>query len=71
MVNATTQEVMFLCPDKNVPVKMGLPSMTPQQFIHWRENNTGIATWVNCTACARRHLVLGADCFLEGEELQA
>jgi hypothetical protein len=59
-------DVMVLCPDRNVPVKTTQPSMTPEQFASWRQSNSGgIAWWVNCTACARRHLVLTDDCFLQ------
>jgi hypothetical protein len=68
MLHTKTQDVLFACPDKNVAVKIGLPQMTLQQFVHWRAFNR--AAWVNCTACSKRHLVLSGDCFLQGEELR-
>jgi hypothetical protein len=54
MVYTTMQELMFLCPDKNVPV-----------------SDERIVRHGRLILCAQRHLVLGGDCFLEGEELQA
>jgi hypothetical protein len=66
---AKDHEVVFSCPDKNVPVKIGLRPMTPRQFVQWRAINIGVATFVKCTACTNRHLVLAGDCFLQGEEL--
>ena len=64
---AKAHDVLFSCPDKNVPVKMGLPPMTVQQFVHWRAFKRTV--WVNCTACSQRHLVIAGDCFQEIEEL--
>jgi hypothetical protein len=66
MLQTKTQDILFACPDKKVAVRVGLPQMTLQQFVHWRAFNR--AAWVECTARSKRHLVLAADCFIPGEE---
>jgi hypothetical protein len=66
----TKQEVMISCPDKNVPVTIGQPPMTPERFLSWRAVNRRVGWWIDCSACTKRHLVIAQDCFLQSVQIQ-